>query len=170
MDETVAPGRWRRLELWVPAAIIVLDQITKAIVRATLPLHEGIEVIPGFLNLTHIRNTGAAFGMLNAADFPYKTLIISLVALGGLVGVTFYTASLPREQMIARLGLSLVIGGAAGNLIDRLVEGSVVDFIDAYWGPYHFWAFNVADSAITIGVVTMLLDVIGVGKRVSTTA
>ena len=92
-----------------------------------------------------------------------------LVALVALVAVGGYAMTLPPEQRIARFGLALILGGAIGNLIDRATAGFVVDFVDVYWRGIHFWAFNVADSAITVGVVLMLLDVMGVG-RVSETA
>ena len=150
--------RRRRLELWVPVVILTLDQITKALVRRALPLHESVTVVPGFLDFTHIRNTGAAFGFMDNADLPYKTLLLSAVAVASLVGVGFYAAGLPREQRLARWGLALILGGAAGNLIDRITAGFVVDFVDVYWRTYHFWAFNVADSAISVGVVLWLLD------------
>jgi signal peptidase II len=109
----------RRLEIWLPLLIVGVDQLTKAIVRATLPLHESVTLIPGLIDFTHVRNTGAA-----------------------------------------RMGLALIIGGAAGNLLDRLIIGSVVDFVDVYWHNWHFWAFNVADSAISIGVGIMILDML----------
>ena len=160
----------RRLEIWLPIAVLVLDQATKALVRQRLPLHDSVTVIPGFLDFTHVRNTGAAFGMLNASDFPYKTWLIAAIATAGLVGVAIYSASLGRQQIFARVGLALILGGAAGNLIDRAIEGSVVDFVDAYWGDFHFWAFNVADAAISVGVTIMLLDMLGVGNDVSKTA
>lgn len=159
-----------RLALWVPLVVVILDQATKALVRSSIPLHESVEIIPGLLSFTHVRNTGAAFGLLNNADIPFKTALISLIALAGLGGVAVYSMTLPREQIVARTGLALVLGGAAGNLIDRLVEGSVVDFVDVYWGAYHFWAFNVADSAITIGVSIMILDMLLAGSRVSKAA
>ncbi len=151
-------SRRLRLELWVPVVILALDQVTKALVRRTLPLHESVTVVPGFLDFTHIRNTGAAFGFMDTTDLPYKTLLLSAVAVASLVGVGFYAAGLPREQRLARWGLALILGGAAGNLIDRVTAGFVVDFVDVYWRTYHFWAFNVADSAISVGVVLWLLD------------
>ena len=158
-----------RLEVWLPLCVVGLDQATKAAIRATVPQLDTVEVVPGLLNLTHVRNSGAAFGLLNAAEFPLKTVLIGAIALVGLTGVALYSLRLGRDQVMARVGLALIIGGAAGNLIDRVVEGSVVDFVDVYWRTYHFWAFNVADSAITMGVVTMLLDMIGAGTRVSKT-
>lgn len=161
-------GRW--LEICVPIAVVVLDQLTKWIVRSTLPLHDSVTVVPGFMDFTHVRNTGAAFGILNAADFPFKTVVIAVIATAALIAVGVYAASLAHHQMVARLGLALIIGGAAGNLLDRIIEGSVVDFVDVYWRTYHFWAFNVADSAITIGVAIMILDMLGVGTHVSKTA
>ncbi len=150
----------RKLNVILPLAIVVFDQLTKAIVRATLPLHESVTIIPGLVDFTHVRNTGAAFGFLDAVDFPYKTVVIALIATAALIGVGMYAASLAHHQLAARAGLALIIGGAAGNLIDRLTAGSVVDFVDVYWHSWHFWAFNVADSAITVGVAIMILDMI----------
>jgi signal peptidase II len=163
------PDRARRLEIWLPIVIVVIDQLTKLVVRMTLPLHDSVNVIPGLVDFTHVRNTGAAFGILNAVDFPFKTTLLAVIATGALVGVAVYTAGLARQQLLARGGLALIIGGAAGNLIDRVIEGSVVDFVDVYWGTYHFWAFNVADSAITVGVTVMILDMLGVGTHASKT-
>jgi signal peptidase II len=119
------------------------------------------------LSVTHLRNSGAAFGFLNAAEFPFKTSVIAVVATAALIAVGWYAARLAHHQLIARIGLALIIGGAAGNLLDRILVGSVLDFVDVYWRTYHFWAFNVADSAITIGVVIMFLDMMGVGTDVS---
>jgi signal peptidase II len=164
-----APRGRRRIELWLPIAVLILDQATKAVVRARLPLYDSITVIPGFLDFTHVRNTGAAFGFLNAADFPFKTTLIAAIATAALIGVGLYSASLGVHQLIARIGLALIVGGAAGNLIDRVLVGSVVDFVDVYWRDHHFWAFNVADSAITIGVTIMILDMLGVRTHVSKT-
>jgi len=147
----------------------VLDQVTKAVVRRALTVHESVTIVPGLLDFTHVRNTGAVFGFLNEVDFPLKTTVIAVVATAALVGVALYAAQLAHDQLLARLGLALIIGGAGGNLIDRLLAGSVVDFIDVYWHSWHFWAFNVADSAITFGVAAMILDMIGVSTHVSKT-
>jgi signal peptidase II len=156
--------RRRMAELWIAGAIVVFDQVTKALVKARLPLHESVTVIPGFFDLTHVRNTGAAFGMLNDIDFAYKPAVMVIVALVALGAVASYALTLPATQRIARYGLALILGGAIGNLIDRATMGYVVDFVDVYWRGVHFWAFNVADSAITVGVALMLLDVLGVGR------
>ncbi len=157
-------GAWR-LEWWLPLVVVILDQATKGLVRASLPIHDSVTIIPGFLDFTHVRNTGAAFGMLNAVDFPGKTILLSLVAAGALVGIAMYSAALAADQTLARVGLALISGGAAGNLIDRIAGGSVVDFVDAYWRSWHFWTFNIADSAITVGVTVMLFDMLLTGLR-----
>lgn len=157
----------RRLELSIAIVVVILDQITKALVRPALALHESVVVIPDFLDLTRVHNTGAAFGMLNSVDFPFKTLVLSLVALVALGGVAWYAATVPLGDRLARIGIAGVLGGAIGNLIDRATAGYVLDFVDAYWNGWHFWAFNVADAAITVGVVFMILDIVGVGRRAS---
>jgi len=169
-DEATAPtptaaAPARRLEIWLPILVVAIDQVTKAAVRATLPLHESVTIVPGLVDFTHVRNSGAAFGILNGVEFPFKTILIAVIATGALIGVGMYAASLAHHQLAARLGLALIIGGAAGNLIDRIAAGSVVDFVDVYWHSYHFWAFNVADSAISIGVAIMILDMLGVSDR-----
>ncbi|HEX7086072.1 MAG TPA: signal peptidase II [Vicinamibacterales bacterium] len=166
----------RRLELAIVAGITALDQATKLLVARELPLYETIPVIPGFLNLTHIRNTGVAFGLLNASEFAYKPLVMIGLALLALVGVALYATQLPLAHVRARAGLALILGGALGNLVDRARQGYVVDFVDVYWGTWHFWAFNVADAAITVGVGLLVLDLFrpesaaapaGEGTRVS---
>ena len=148
----------RRLELVIVVLVALLDQITKRLVVAEMELYETIPVIPDLLNLTHIRNTGVAFGMFNAAEFAYKPLVVSVLALAALVGVGLYASQLPAANRLARVGLALILGGAAGNLIDRARQGYVVDFVDAYWNNWHFWAFNVADAAISVGVGLLIID------------
>ena len=160
----------RRLQLWVSALIVVFDQITKAMIRSRLDLHESITVIPGLLDLTRVHNTGAAYGFMNSVDIPYKPALFALIAIAALTGLVLYSGTLEPGQRLTRLGLSLVIGGAAGNLIDRVTAGYVLDFVDVYRGGWHFWAFNVADAAISVGVAFMILDLLGLGRvRVSRT-
>ena len=155
----------RQVDLWIALAVVVLDQIVKAIVRREIALNESITVIPGFFDLTRVHNTGTAFGFMNSTDFPFKTVILACIAIGALAALAMYAATLPVSQWLARIGLALILGGAAGNLIDRVTEGYVVDFVDLYWSGWHFWAFNVADAAITVGVALMILDLLGAGSR-----
>ena len=158
-------GHPRQRDLWIAFVIVVLDQAVKAVVRRQIALNESVTVIPGFFDLTRVHNTGTAFGFMNAADFPFKTIVLACVAVAALTALAMYSASLPLDQWLARTGLSLILGGAAGNLIDRIAEGYVVDFVDLYWSGWHFWAFNVADASITVGVALMILDLMGAGSR-----
>jgi signal peptidase II len=162
----------RRFEWPLIALVVIADQITKLLVVLELGLHESLPVLRGLLDLTHVRNTGAAFGFLNTADFPGKPVVIAVVAFGALVGVSLYARQLPAAHWLARLGLALILGGAAGNLVDRVRQGYVVDFVDVYWGDWHFWAFNVADAAISVGVGIIILDLLWPGQagRASDTA
>ena len=142
----------------IAAAVVALDQITKGLVRAMLPLHESVGVVPRLLDFTHVRNTGAAFGLLNTADIPFKPVLMTAIALAALAVIGLFAARTSAAEPVTRTGLALVFGGAVGNLIDRVTTGYVVDFIDVYWGNWHFWTFNVADSAITVGACLMILD------------
>ena len=161
-----AAGRYAHpLELGTMVVVVALDQLTKAVIRMVLPVGESRRIIPELLDLTHVHNTGAAFGLLNAADFPYKPFVMIAIAAIALVAIAAYATQLGFHERMARFGLALILGGAFGNLIDRAIAGYVVDFVDVYWGNTHFWAFNVADSAITIGAILVLLDMIGIGRR-----
>jgi signal peptidase II len=151
--------------LVVALPIVIADQITKAMVRAALPLHDSRTVIDGLLDLTHVRNTGAAFGLLNDLDFPFKPLVMVLIALGALVAIGAYAVHLGARERYARSGLALILGGAVGNLIDRVQHGYVLDFVDVYYRGVHFWAFNVADAAITVGAALVLIEVFFAGRE-----
>src|SRR5262249_22231648 len=140
-----------RLEAWLGLLLILLDQLSKALVRALIPTYDSVTVIPGLLNLTHVLNSGAAFGFLNASDFLFKTVVIVMLAVCALIAIGVYAVSFGTETAITRYSLTLILAGACGNLIDRARTGAVVDFVDLYWQNWHFWAFNVADSVITIG-------------------
>src|SRR6185503_4435613 len=128
-----------RVQAIVAVTVVLADQLVKAIVRSRLALHESVTVIPGFFDLTRVHNTGAAYGFLNGVDFPFKTALLACVALAALIGLGVYAAALDRKQALTRAGLTLVIGGAAGNLIDRVTDGYVLDFFDFYRGDWHFW-------------------------------
>lgn len=166
----IALVRGRRLELLVVVALVIADQITKALVRQSIALHESVSLIPDYLDLTRVHNTGAAFGMFNSMDFQGKTIVLTLVAAMALGGVAWYAVSVPPSDRLARLGVAAILGGAIGNLIDRATAGYVLDFVDASWRGWHFWAFNVADAAISIGVVLMIFDLLGLGRRASNPA
>ena len=151
---------------WVAAIagiVIVLDQFTKYLVLQRFSLHESVPVIPGFFNLTYVRNPGAAFGILAGAHGAWRTVFfitVSLVALA--VIITLVRKTHDRLPLIA---FSLIGGGAVGNLIDRVRSGEVVDFIEWYYRSYHWPAFNIADSAITVGVVLLAVDMLFPGKQ-----
>lgn len=155
----------RPFELGVIAAVILIDQLTKVLIRQSIALGDSRTIIAGFLDLTHVQNTGAAFGLLNSVDFPYKPWVMIGVASIALVAIAAYGTQLGFHDRVARLGLALILGGAFGNLLDRALVGHVTDFVDVYWGTSHFWAFNVADGAINVGAALVLLDMIGLGRR-----
>ncbi len=164
---------WRALlkpSLLIAAAVIVLlDQATKTMVAAAIPMYESVTIIPGLLDFTHVRNTGAAFGMFNTADVPMKGLVMIAMALVAIAAIGAYGATLRADENIARAGLALVLGGAIGNLIDRARLGYVLDYVDVYSGNWHFWAFNVADAAISVGAVLVIVDLIGLRRHASHT-
>ena len=104
--------------------------------------------------------SSAAFGFLDAVDIPFKPVVLASIAVGALAGLAWYAATLDPAQKLTRIGLAFVIGGAIGNLIDRVTAGYVLDFVDLYQGGWHFWAFNVADAAINVGVALMILELL----------
>ncbi len=156
----------RRREVLAVVGLVVLDQVTKVMVTSSLQLHDSVAVIPGLLNVTYVQNTGAAFGVLNAVDFPFKPLVVTLLALAALTAIGAYALHVGTDTWLGRVGLTAVLGGAIGNLIDRATRGYVVDFVDFYWGSFHFWAFNVADAAITVGAIALILEMLTAGRHV----
>lgn len=142
------------------AVIIALDQITKSAVMARFSLHETLTVIPGLFNLVYVMNPGAAFGFLADASptFRYVFFIGVTILAAGLI-VYYLVKSNPRNRLLAG-SLTLIFGGAVGNLIDRIRFGAVVDFLDVYLGASHWPAFNVADSAITVGAILMIWEML----------
>lgn len=137
--------------------LIFLDQATKLHVMQSMRLHESIPIIPGFFSLTYIRNPGAAFGLLASSGATFRMIFFgfaSLFALG-LLSTIFYR--LREDDRIGQVSIVAILGGAIGNLLDRLRYGEVIDFLDFYIGAYHWPAFNVADTAISVGVVFLVL-------------
>ena len=149
---------WQRPEPWWLLAIVVLDQATKWLVFHRVALYESVEIVPGWLYITHVRNTGAAFGMFNTVDFAYKPLVVAVLAGLALLALVWYARQVMHESLATRYAFVLIIAGAIGNLIDRATVGYVLDFVDVVFGTWHFWAFNVADAAITVGAILFFAD------------
>lgn len=149
----------KRLQyLTLSAVIIVLDIWTKMLVLAKIDLHEAIPVIPNFFQLVHVRNTGAAFGIGANASNDLVPFLLHGGAIAVFIVVLAYAFRTPVTDRLLQIGLHLIIGGAIGNLIDRFRFGYVIDFADVYIGRHHWPAFNIADSAIFIGIVLLFLD------------
>jgi signal peptidase II len=140
---------------WV-TVIVVLDQLTKMIVDRTMPLHHSIPIIDGFFSLTYVRNTGAAFGIFAGSHEAFRLPFLILVSVLALGFVIVMLKRLRDEGTGLITALSFIIGGAIGNLVDRVLYGEVIDFLDFSWSNYHWPAFNVADSCITVGVLITL--------------
>lgn len=140
------------------AAIIILDIWTKALVLARIDLHETIPIIPNFFQLVHVRNTGAAFGIGANASSRIVPLLLNAGAIAVFCVVVVYALRSAVTDRLLQTGLHLILGGAIGNLLDRFRFGYVVDFLDVYVGTKHWPAFNVADSAICIGIALLFLD------------
>ncbi|MES0873427.1 signal peptidase II [Sinimarinibacterium thermocellulolyticum] len=141
--------------LWLSVVVIVLDQVTKQLIVRHLDWYDVVPVVP-HLNLVHMKNTGAAFSMLSNAPPAFFVLLGTAVS----IGILWWLRRNPRGQTLLATALSLVMGGAMGNVIDRVTRGHVVDFIDFYVGGWHFAAFNVADIAISIGTALLILDML----------
>ena len=152
----------RRLKPYLAllGAVVLLDQVTKAIVVRAIELHDYRSIIDGLLSLSHVHNRGAAFGVLSDARLPHQPELLAALSLAALVAIAYYFVRLPASARLPRIALALVLGGAVGNLIDRVRLGHVVDFVHVYWRQHAWPDFNVADSAITIGVVLLILDIL----------
>src|SRR5213595_3100813 len=151
----------RRLPYMIlAAATLALDRWTKALIQKRFDLNESISVIDGFFNITYVRNTGVAFGIFDPLSLPAKSVLLSVfTAVAAVVVITYSVRSSLRNRLL-QFALALVLGGALGNLYDRLAYGYVVDFLELYAGSYHWPSFNVADSAISIGVALLAIEII----------
>ena len=140
--------------------VLLLDQWTKSLVVQKLPLYQRVEVIQGFFNLTHVRNTGGAFGIFGGEKGGLGSILFVVVSLVAIGAIIFLFLRVKEDEKTLGLSFSLILSGAAGNLIDRLRYGEVVDFLDFHLSTYHWPAFNVADSAICIGIGLMALELL----------
>lgn len=144
----------------IAVAITVLDQLSKLSVERMLHLGQIIPVIPSFFNLTYVLNPGAAFGFLSGAPAAVRNPFFTGISIFAALFIVYYRARHRQMHLLPSVGLACILGGAVGNLCDRLRLGMVVDFLDFYYGAYHWPAFNVADSAITVGVALMIFDIL----------
>ena len=150
----------RKYFFLIAGAVVLLDRLAKRAVASNIPLRDSVTVIPGFFHLTHVQNTGAAFGLFAESTAQWKIgalvsfSVIALLIVCGLLWKNSHALS------TTTIGLSLILGGATGNLWDRMTSGHVVDFLDFNVGSYHWPAFNVADSAIVIGAILLVSEII----------
>jgi len=140
-------------------AIIGLDRWTKWLVQTRLVLNQTIPIIDAFFNITYVRNTGVAFGILDPVSLPLKSTVLAVLTLVAITGVLVYSWRTPANQTLLQAALSLILAGALGNLYDRVLYGYVIDFIEVYYRTYRWPSFNVADSAITTGVGLLVLQI-----------
>lgn len=150
----------RKYHVLIMALVILTDRFTKWLVAKNIALHDSIVMIPGLFRLTHVQNRGAAFGLFDESPGEWKTLMLIVFSLVALVVVAGLLWKNGHALNATGIGLSLVMGGAIGNLWDRLVSKHVLDFLDFYIGSYHWPAFNVADSAIVVGALLLVADVL----------
>lgn len=141
----------------ISSLVVTADQVTKYLIMAWLPLNSGLTIVPGFFELVHVRNAGAAFGILADSGWNFRGaffIVVSCVVLAVILGMMI---SSPALEPLLSTAYALFFGGAVGNLVDRLRFGVVIDFIDLYWRGYHWPAFNVADTALCVGVALFFL-------------
>ena len=143
-----------KLLLLLPAlAVIALDQISKFLITSTIPKYGSVPVIEGFFNLVHVRNRGMAFGLMNRPGHGLPFYFLVAATISAIALLLFWFRKMKDKDFKITIGIGLILGGAVGNFIDRIRLGEVIDFLDFYAGPYHWPAFNVADTAITVGIL-----------------
>jgi signal peptidase II len=149
-----------KLYYFIIIVIFITDYFTKLWITKKIPPYQTKEVIKGFFNLTHIHNRGAVFGFLGNSQNPYIFLLLTILSFGALIFIIYYFLKIPITEKYLKLSFSLILGGAFGNLTDRLLQGYVIDFLDFYIKKYHWPAFNVADASITIGAIVLIFILI----------
>jgi signal peptidase II len=146
--------------LLLVAVILIMDRWTKALIDSRFDLNESISVIDGLFDITYVRNTGVAFGIFSSISSPIKSVLLSIFTALASVMVVVYSAKSSVRNRLLQAALALILGGALGNLYDRVTYGYVIDFLELYVGTYHWPAFNIADSAITTGVILLGLEIL----------
>lgn len=156
--------------LLIALAVLLLDRITKWAIAQTIPLEDAVNIIPGFFRLTHLENTGAAFSLFADSSSPFRTTLLIAFSVAALAVVSFLLWKDRSVFHSGTLALSLILGGAVGNLWDRIVDGKVTDFLDFYIGVHHWPPFNVADSAIVVGALLLFMRMLRKDGRSHTAA
>jgi signal peptidase II len=150
----------RKFHLLIAIMVVLLDRITKLAVARNISLHDSVQIIPDFFRLTHVENRGAAFGLFADSPSEWKIAVLVLFSIVALAIVTALLWRNSHAMSTTGIGLSLILGGAIGNLWDRLLSGRVVDFLLFYIGQYQWPAFNVADSAIVVGAGLLVIEIV----------
>src|SRR6266849_5476318 len=154
------PHAMRKYHFLIAGVVLLLDRATKLMVANNIQLHDSIVVLPGFFRITHVQNRGAAFGLFSESPSEWKVGVLILFSMAALVVVSALLWKNSHAMTTTGVGLALILGGAVGNLWDRVVDGWVVDFLDFFVGTYHWPAFNVADSAIVIGALMLVTEIL----------
>ena len=146
--------------IFLVVATLCLDRWTKSLIQNCFTLNESVSVIDGLFNITYVRNTGVAFGIFSSISSPAKSVLLSLFTAIAAVVVIIYSVRSPVRNRLLQIALGCILGGALGNLYDRIRFGYVIDFLEFYFRNYHWPSFNVADSAISTGVVLLGIEII----------
>jgi len=149
----------RKYHILIATLVLAVDRITKWAIVQRITLHDSLDVVPGLFRLTHVQNQGAAFGLFSDSPSEWKVAMLIMFSIGALAVVSALLWKNGNAMNVTAIALSLVFGGAVGNLWDRVAAGRVVDFLDFYVGSHHWPAFNVADSAIVIGAILLLSEI-----------
>lgn len=145
--------------LWITALIFILDHATKWIVRTRMDIRKPIEIIPDYLSLSYVQNSGVAFGFFAEFKSVWKPYTLAAMAIVAVIVILMYASRMPTDRKLLQVALAVTLGGILGNFIDRIAHGFVVDFIEFHIKESFYWpTFNVADSAITVGIGLLLLD------------
>src|SRR5437879_6113226 len=149
----------RKYHILIAALVVLLDRLTKGMVAQKIILHDSIDIVPGLFRLTHVQNQGAAFGLFSDSPSEWKVAMLILFSLAALAVVSALLWKNGNALNATAIALSLVFGGALGNLWDRVASGKFIDFLDFYFGSHHWPAFNIADSAIVVGALLLLSEI-----------